>query len=164
MHSRQKCAHTALGAFVVLGLLGIASISWAQADTWKTATPMPTPRVGHSACVVDGKIYAIGGAGHAGDRGLQRVEAYDPVTDTWTSKASMPTARYGPSASVVDGKIYAIGGSSGWDFTFSTVEMYDPATDTWTTKADMPTPRGVLSTCVVKGKIYAIGGDTEGYA
>ena len=31
-------------------------------DIWTKKADMPTPRMGHTTCVVDGKIYAIGGA------------------------------------------------------------------------------------------------------
>jgi N-acetylneuraminic acid mutarotase len=124
---------------------------------------MPTGRWELSTCVVDGKIYAIGGAGPVYEA-LSAVEVYDPATDTWTTKPEMPTARQGLSTSVVNGKIYAIGGGAGSSITYrsvetySTVEEYDPATDTWTTKSDMPTSRGFHSANVVDGKIYVIGG------
>jgi N-acetylneuraminic acid mutarotase len=112
---------------------------------------------------VDGKIYAIGGAGPVW-QALGTVEVYDPDTDTWTSKSEMPTARQGLSTSVVNGKIYAIGGgaasSASYESveTFSTVEEYDPATDTWTRKSEMPTSRVCHHASVVDGRIYVIGG------
>ncbi len=130
---------------------------------WTARAEMPTPRWEHYTCVVDGKIYVIGGAGPVYEA-LGTVEVYDPATDTWETKSPMPTARQGLSTSVVNGKIYAIGGveSSSASFAntekFSTVEEYDPATDTWSTKSPMPTARGWHSANVVDGKIYIIGG------
>ncbi len=140
---------------------------------WTQKADMPTARSAFSTCVVDGKIFVIGGSlwlewEEYGDMSISTVEMYDPETDTWEGKANMPTVRSNASVSVVDGKIYAIGGSKikkiqrpGGFSTESeelpTVEMYDPATDTWTQKADMPTPKKT-KTCVVDGKIYAIGG------
>ena len=140
---------------------------------WTQKADMPTARSDFSTCVVDGKIFVIGGSlrlkiDEYGDMSLSTVEMYDPETDTWEGKANMPTVRSNVSVSVVDGKIYAIGGSklkkiqmprgfrTGSEET-PTVEMYDPATDTWTQKADMLTSRKT-KTCVVDGKIYAIGG------
>lgn len=117
---------------------------------------MPTARYGLSTCVVNGKIYAIGGM-----TGSTKVEEYDPATDTWTTKADMPTGRSFLACGVVNGKIYVIGGNAGpgmWGTTLATVEEYDPETDTWTMKSDMTTPRDALGTSVVNGKIYAIGG------
>ena len=140
---------------------------------WTQKANMPTVRSSFSTCVVDGKIFVIGGSlrlemDEYGDLSLSTVEMYDPETDTWEGKANMPTVRSNVSVSVVDGKIYAIGGVKTKKYQvprgfgheskeLPTVEMYDPATDTWTQKADMPTPRKT-KTCVVDGKIYAIGG------
>ena len=124
---------------------------------------MPTERWELSICVVDGRIYAIGGAGPLYPA-LGTVEVYDPATDTWTAKSEMPTARQGLSTSVVNGRIYAIGGgvySSGTYDTSSAVEEYDPATDTWTTKSPIPTERGWHSASVVDGKIYIMGGSQD---
>ncbi len=149
--------------FVLVLALGLASVSLAAEGTWTRKADMPTGRWELSTCVVDGKIYAIGGAGPV-YQALRTVEEYDPATDTWTTKSEMPTARQGLSTSVVNGKIYAIGGGAGSSSsyslvkTFSTVEEYDPATDTWTTKSEMPTERGFHSANVVDGRIYVIGG------
>jgi|GEM_PF-2884811 len=127
--------------------------------SWSAKTDMPTPRVWFSTSVVDGKIYAIGGA-LVTTAPLSTVEVYDPATDIWITKAPMPTARMGHAAAVVNGIIYIIGGGtvSAFPGGFSTVEAYDPATDTWTSKADLPAKRAFLSASVVGGKIYAIGG------
>jgi len=146
--------------FIVSGFLSMASVCSAVEYVWKQMTDMPTPRWKFATCLVDGKIYAIGGrSSEPGDVALSTVEEYDPVTDTWTRKADIPTPRSSYSASVVSGKIYAIGGSGGGA---SILEEYDPATDTWTRKADMPTERRFLTSCALNGKIYAIGGKPRG--
>ena len=133
-------------------------------DGWTAGTDMPTARWEHYTCVVDGKIYVIGGAAPY-YQALGTVEVYDPATDTWTEKSEMPTARQGLSTSVVNGKIYAIGGyAAAGAPRLRTVEEYDPATDTWEIKAPMPTARAGLSSSVVNGRIYSIGGGTVGTA
>ena len=124
-------------------------------QAWTKKADMPTPRAA-AACVVDGKVYAIGGMN--GNEPLSIVEGYDPATDRWTKKADLPVLRAGLSVSAVNGRIYAIGGANEKTGPLSTVEEYDPAMDRWTRKADMPTARAALSTSVVNGKIYAIGG------
>jgi len=144
-------------SLMLIGLLGLTSVSLAVEDTWTAKSPMPTARYGLSSSVVDGKLYAIGGT--SGPACLSAVEAYDPVTDTWTKKADMPMANAGAASSVVNGKIYVIGGKpSLYGAPYSSVIEYDAATDTWTAKTDMPTARGWVSSSVVNGKIYAIGG------
>ena len=144
-----------LAGLMLIGLLGMASISLAAGDAWTKKADMPTARVELSTSVVNGKIYAIGGW-QAFPNGTRTVEVYDPMTDTWTKKADdMPTARAAFSTSAVNGRIYAIGGRF---INPAVVEEYDPAADTWTKKTDMPTARAAFSTSVVNGKIYAIGG------
>ena len=165
------------GILMLWALSVIKVVNLAADGTWQQKANMPTSRSGFTTCVVNGKIFAIGGTVTGlGDLSLSTVEMYDPKTDTWERRADMLTARTGAAASVVNGKIYAIGGTALNKFKFDalvngevrtferwkpeelpTVEMYDPDTDTWTQKADMPTPRHT-STCVVDGKIYAIGG------
>ena len=124
-------------------------------DTWIRKADMPTARGYTSTCVVNEKIYVIGGDAEA--EPISIVEVYDPATDTWAKQTELPTKRWWFSTSVVDGKIYVIGGNINWNH-LSTVEAYNPVTDTWTTKPDMPTARSASSTCVVDGKIYVIGG------
>ncbi len=143
-----------------------------ETDTWERRADMPTARSHVSTSVVDGKIYAIGGAevakiqqgpGIANEvKQLPTVEMYDPVTDTWTQKADMPTAR-STSTCVVDGKIYAVGGATNRidnkkPWRLKIVEVYDPSTDIWAKVQSMKHARDGLTTSVVDGKIYAIGG------
>jgi RNA polymerase sigma factor (sigma-70 family) len=132
-------------------------------DKWTIKKNMPTPRmINYSVSVVDGIIYAIGGADEIGTT----VEAYDPIKDKWTVKTNMPTPRMNFCTEVVNGLIYAIGGvgAGGANFgkTLSAVEEYDPVKDTWTKKSDMPTPRDCFSAKVFDNKIYILGGENSG--
>ena len=148
--------------FLGIMLLFISANSHAQVP-WTLKKDMGTAKCYFGACVLDGKIYVIGGAPDPWNS-FSVVEEYDPSTNTWTTETGMPTARFGLSTSVVDGKIYAIGGTKGKEgniyWGLNKVEAYDPVAGTWTTKAPMPTARYGLSTSVVDGKIYAIGGSS----
>jgi len=98
-------------------------------DTWTQASDMPSVRMTHSASVVDGKIYIIGGGNLVVNQIdlPSTVDVYDPATDTWTMAADFPNPRGEHTASVVDGKIYAIGGDTGpGTAILSIVEEYDP--------------------------------------
>jgi N-acetylneuraminic acid mutarotase len=97
-------------------------------DTWAQASDMPRTRVGHSASVVDGKMYIIGGVDFEGHELPSTVDVYDPATDAWTAaRERLPSKRVGLTAAVVDGKIYAIGGERGpGQPPLSIVEEYDP--------------------------------------
>jgi N-acetylneuraminic acid mutarotase len=131
-------------AGLLLGILILAGAAPAAEDTWTRKADMPTATNVLSTCVVDGKLYAIGGALGA-TTSLSSVEEYDPPTNKWTQKANLPEATCGLSTSVIDGKIYAIGGAtSAVGAARSSVYVYDPETDTWMRKADMPTTRAYL--------------------
>jgi N-acetylneuraminic acid mutarotase len=95
-------------------------------DTWTQASDMPRVRLGHSASVVAGKMYILGGWNLL--RALvDVVDVYDPAADTWTTAADLPTVRGNHIAAVVDRKIYAIGGRPApGAVILSTVEEYDP--------------------------------------
>jgi N-acetylneuraminic acid mutarotase len=125
-------------------------------DTWVTKADMPTARCGFATCVVNGKIYAIGGT-KQGQWFIKDVEEYDPTIDKWTKKSDLLNARVDLAAGSVNGKIYAIGGT-GENGVCSTVEEYDPISDKWVIKTDLQIAREALSASAVNGKIYAIGG------
>jgi N-acetylneuraminic acid mutarotase len=129
-------------------------------NSWATKASMPTARAQLGVAVVNGKIYAIGGANNtaAGPTVLSVNEEYDPATNTWTKKEPMPTVRHSFGIAVYENKIYCIGGSINGPM-LAVNEVYDPATDTWETKTPMPTARAALSANVVTDKIYLIGGN-----
>lgn len=116
-------------------------------DTWTQKADMPTPRAALRTCVLDGKIYAIGGGSRellGDDR--RAVEVYDPATDTWTVKPVAPTIKYDYAASVVDGRAYTFGGMLHLmnPAVFSdTVEEYTP--EGWPFRQSV-TPQGKLPT------------------
>ncbi len=137
--------------------------SLAQGDSWTRKADVPTPRLGLSSCVLNGKIYTIGGVKQpeVSDDGLRSLQAYDPATDSWAVKANLPSARNWTSCAAVNGKIYVIGGDTTFLFNpLKTMSEYDPATDTWARRADMPTARLATAAAVVDGKIYVMGGLT----
>ena len=98
-------------------------------DTWTTKASMRTARAHLCTCVLNGKIYAIGGCSDPYNSSeLSSVEAYDPVTDMWWRMPPMGVKRKALAAAAVNGKIYAMGGISqaGWTPGLSTMEEYDP--------------------------------------
>ena len=148
-------------SFVLLIALTMTNLCPAAEHAWGQKADMPAARGYHSTSVVNGKVYAFGGAtSEPNPVAVLSVDIYDPITDSWTQAADIPTPRVLLSTSVVSGKIYAIGGGTGYPSLvgLSMVEEYDPTAGTWMRKADMPTARWGLSTSTVDGKVYAIGG------
>lgn len=128
------------------------------AGEWTTGKSMPTARWGLTASVVDGKIYAIGGAHDAMADWFPTVEVYDSAADSWSARAALPYARAAHAAAVVNGKIYVTGGGAKLSTSTSTVDEYDPQTDTWSQKAAMPRDRAYHCAVGVGGEIYVFGG------
>jgi len=75
---------------------------------WELRTPMPTPRSGHGAVWLAGRIWCMGG--EETNKVFGQVESYDPATDSWASHAPMPTPRHGLGAAVLGGSIHVAGG------------------------------------------------------
>lgn len=133
-------------------------------DTWTQKADMPIPKK-TMTCVVNGKIYAIGGWLTTNEKPhLETVEVYDPATDTWTTAESMNCARCSAAIGVVNGEIYAIGGLSSSpiqeqsDLYLSNVEVFNPKTNQWQKGTEMSAPKALHTASVIDGKIYVIGG------
>ena len=122
---------------------------------------MPVARCFHTATVVDGKIYVLGGYtddDQVGCVAAGRVDAYDPVADSWQQLAAMPTARSSHAAAVVDGKIYVSGGSLDSCEHSDALEAFDPVTNTWTTLASLSGGRAFHTSAAFNGKLCVFGG------
>jgi hypothetical protein len=127
-------------------------------EIWSEKAPMPTARGWFTACVTNGKIYAIGGTNEDYHSvSYKMVEVYDPTTNTWTTKTDIPTGRAGLATCVLDGKIYAVGGYR-YPATLSENLVYNPITDEWIQKSSLQTKRHTCFLGSVADKIYAISG------
>ncbi|NIR50891.1 hypothetical protein GWO43_19975 [candidate division KSB1 bacterium] len=157
------------GLLLVL-VLGIVSPTLAQGnDGWMFKSPMPTPRLGFSAVLFNGKIYVMGGQG-ANGKVLNVVERYDPATDIWeTDLPDLRDNRVHGAAVVFDGKIFVMGGRSDGDQDeeeheddnsgiLKKVEFFDPEEEKWESFQDLVTRREGLSAVVLQDTMYAIGG------
>jgi N-acetylneuraminic acid mutarotase len=128
-----------------------------QTHRWSMASPLPNPRGGHAAVVLDDKIHLLGGGNSVST--LADHSVYDPATNAWSELAPLPRAEGSPAAVVVAGKIYVIGGRSG-NSDFGDVYIYDPATDRWSTGPSIE-PRGTAGAVVYCGGIYLFGGESQ---
>jgi N-acetylneuraminic acid mutarotase len=157
--------------------IGLVASSLAGADSvvpyappWVEKASMPTARSKHTASVVNGKVYVIGGETRteSGSTVLGTVDIYDPATDTWTSGTPMPggAVRTDHSAAVVNNKIYIVGGraTSSGSMLDSTWE-YDPATGSWTILTAAPTVMAGHSSAPYAGYVWVFkGGQAAVYA
>lgn len=128
-----------------------------KTTAWTQAAPLPAPRGGHAAAVLNGRIHVIGGGNSQST--IDDHSVYDPATDTWSERARLPRSMGSPAAVVVNGRLYSIGGRSGAN-DFGDVHIYDPKTDTWTPGPAIA-PRGTGGAALVERAIYYFGGESQ---
>ncbi len=137
-----------------------------QTNAWSTpaTTGTFTPRNNLCACVIDGKIYTMGGFDASND--INTFEVFDPTTNTWSTPNAHGTfsPRGAFTAHAIDGMIYTIGGfnnlAAKGHRVVSQVDVFDPSTNTWSTPVTTGTftARLLHTSGVIDGKIYVIGG------
>ena len=125
--------------------------------TWSEAAPLPAPRGGHAAVVLDGRIHVLGGGNSRST--IADHSVYDPAANAWTERAPLPRAKGSPAVVAHGGRLYAIGGRSG-PGDFGEVDVYDPAADAWTAGPPIE-PRGTAGAVVHCGAIHLFGGESQ---
>lgn len=128
-----------------------------RAHSWRTVAPLPRPRGGMGATVLDGRIHVIGGGNS--ESTIADHSVYDPATDRWTERAPLPRPLGSPAAVVHEGALWSIGGRSGLD-DFGNVWRYDSAGDRWLPGAPIP-PRGTHGAVSACGAILVFGGESQ---
>ncbi len=127
-------------------------------DTWETKAPMPTPRIGSRANVVNGKIYLMGGSYPNADlesEASTHNEVYDPVNDSWTAKAPMLATASNTASAVWGDEIY-----------FSD-QIYNTKNDSWSYGSPLNQSYGINAVGVTSGimapkRIYVFGKINKG--
>lgn len=150
--------------YVVGGFLAVSNSPTGEVQVydlktrqWSEASPLPNPRGGHVAVVLDGRIHVFGGGNSVST--LADHSEYDPATDQWRDLAPLPRSEGSPAAVAVDGKIYVIGGRSGYS-DFGDVYIYDPITDSYATGPSID-PHGTAGAAFYCGGIYLFGGESQ---
>jgi hypothetical protein len=148
-----------IGGFGTTGNMPVAAVHVYDTATrrWSTAAPLPRPRGGHAAVVLDGRIHVIGG-GNA-QTTIADHSVYDPATDRWSERAPLPRAMGSPAAVVHGGVLHSIGGRSG-HADFGEVWRHDAASDRWSAGPPIP-PRGTAGAVSHCGALYVIGGESQ---
>ncbi len=126
---------------------------------WSIGPRLDQARAGLSATVLDGRVYAAGGAGLANPR--DALEVYDPETRAWRVLKPMPVGLERFGMAVLDGRIWVAGGysSEGGAEPIDSVWSYDPLTDAWSGESALPGPKASLSLVALNGQLYALGGE-----
>lgn len=136
--------------------------------------PLPAPRVGLGAAVLDHRIYVAGGFSEGGLTGspeatssllCYRTNAWVDETPDGKPLAPLNTPRHSFGSAVLDGKWVVAGGMDSAGNVLDSVEAYDPAKNTWTPLTPLPKARVHLALTALNGRLFAIGGfDAQGRA
>ena len=115
-----------------------------------------------SALVGNGKVLYIGGWSRSGNRQLDSVGLYDPLTGSVSPTSSMSEDRYQASSiDLADGRVLVTGGYD-WDgnerATLASAEVYDPSSGSWSGAGEMAMSRvGHTMTVLSDGRVLVVG-------
>ncbi|XP_004536159.2 kelch-like protein 17 [Ceratitis capitata] len=130
--------------------------SWnLRTKTWKQLPNMTHSRSYHSAALLNGKMYAIGGFN--GRTSLASVEVFSS-TGGWREVCNINTPHEYAAAVTLNGNIFVMGGRNNFEV-LNSVERYDPTTDNWTYCANMNYSCEFPGAAVHKGFIYVVGAE-----
>ena len=101
---------------------------------WTTLPPMPHAVGGATACVLNGRLYVIGG--YSSNK-LQVLEMTEENELSWSCKADLPATRWGAASVVHEGHIMVMGGMVDGEAS-SSVVLYDSEEDAWATASPLP--------------------------
>ena len=129
-----------------------------DADTWRSTSPLLTPRFGAMvAQLIDGRVLIAGGG--VRQAMLRTTELWDPVTETSTPGPDMNAVRSnGTALLMLDGRVVVVGGEA-IDQNVRT-EIYDPALDRFLPifSTSDPTPFGGVTTLLCDGRVAHLSG------
>ena len=102
-----------------------------------------------TACVLNGRLYVMGG--YESNK-LQVLEMTEENGLSWSCKADLPVARYGAASIVHEGKVWLMGGIVDGESS-TTVLTYDADADTWEMAPPLPFPVAGGSATTMDGGI-----------
>ena len=134
-----------------------------RSNSWRQRAPMRKRRGLGQACVVQGRVYVLGGCETFGT-GLADVGVYDPAANAWTVGPNMPENLYDFGTVVWrDSLVYTLGGGS-WDPSLpptSAAWLFDPTDSTWRPASHLPEPLGAFACAIFGDTILVATGWTD---
>lgn len=124
---------------------------------WTTAAPLPAPRGGHAAIVLNGRIHIVGGGNSRST--IDDHSVYDLATNSWSERAKLPRSMGSPALAIAAGELYSVGGRSGPN-DFGDVHIYDPKVDAWRPGPAIPA-RGTGGLVAHRSGLYYFGGESQ---
>ncbi|XP_077294025.1 ectoderm-neural cortex protein 1-like [Arctopsyche grandis] len=149
-----------------IGGYGLSSVERCNSKTgdWKIITPLLVAVGGHSASVIDDKIFVTGGFSRKNgiSKSSNKVQLYSVETNSWTYRAQMIHARQDHSSVTFKGKLFIGGGYNVPSYTsLDSVENYDPIANVWTAFTKLPKPAHGISLSIFQNKLLSMGGSSD---
>ncbi|WP_166822891.1 Kelch repeat-containing protein [Thalassoroseus pseudoceratinae] len=134
-----------IGGFTAVNEEGEEQDLWSQNDvaafdldtnSWSELPPLPEPRSSFDACVLNGKVYVIGGWQLVGgDESLWHKTAWSMDLNAeqpeWTELPRPPFQRRALATAAYDGKVFVIGGMQEYGGPTARVNLFDPESNEW---------------------------------
>ncbi len=146
-----------IGGLVLTHDVATVDILDLHQQIWRTGPTLQAPRSFLGAAILNGIIYAVGGA--IGRKRLNWVEKFNtnvPKSD-WEDTANLQIPRSRPGVAELNGRIYAVGGYNGSDY-LDSVECYSPDIEQWTLIERMASPRNSPGIASFHGRLIVAGG------
>ncbi len=154
------------------GFGGLETLSWnvkvVPVGVCAWGDSMTTARFSLGATVLNGTLYAAGGAKFFNSGGklvsiaVSAVEAY-PLSSSgsWEKTASLASARYALGLAGYGSTLFSFGGTKDGVNHFSDVDSVSVTGTVWDTACALPVPFAGSAVCAIGNKTYCIGGITK---
>ena len=149
-------------------LAGPVASAFAQSGQlgWKKSTPLPEPRGGYAAGVLDGKLVIAGGTyweGRPGNWTQKRfsasTHAFDPDRQVWERLPDIPSPFGYGAYTVLNNCLYLLGGYTGSEESDRILTLRKQGNRyVWKTVGRLPEPRLFAWAGSVGSSIYLLGG------
>lgn len=126
-------------------------------DSWSNGQPAPSVLANNAACVLDDKIYVLGGDAGSGD--TSSVQVYEPAINSWSTSPSMLGAKEALSCTVIDQELFVFGGRNSGGV-LDVVESYNLVSGSWSLRHSMNEGKHWFPALTYNNKAYIFGGYT----
>jgi len=140
----------------------IVTMLLADQLVWRERAPLPQPRAGYMAGVVDRQLVIAGGSYWENDKKIwtSRVDLFDPAADSWRSGTPLPEPRSDSACISYKNALYVFGGGAGGEVRRDAMVFRGGKWSTLAT-ATLPEPRIYSVAVEWRGSIFLVGGMTK---
>jgi hypothetical protein len=127
-----------------------------ETNQWSRCADLPTPRHGHAAAPMSGRIYALGGYSLRETlEPLASVEAFDPATGRWSPGPTMISPRAWFATVECGGSLIAVGGAAA-------PERFPHGQGNWEPIATQDAQGRRFAAASIRGLVWVFGGESPG--